>query len=113
MRSAGLRAAAVCGGDGKNEPLIERDTGFGQQWLQHSAQCAFGLADHPGAGLVARVRDEGDRRRNVVTLTRVGRSALARLDKRIDAAQEALLEPLSGVERQELRRLLHKILESR
>jgi MarR family transcriptional regulator, lower aerobic nicotinate degradation pathway regulator len=64
-------------------------------------------------GLVARVRDERDRRRNVVTLTRAGKTALARLDRRIDAAQEALLEPLSGTERRELSRLLQKILESR
>lgn len=64
-------------------------------------------------GLVARVRDERDRRRNVVTLTRPGQSALARLDRRINAAQDALLAPLSGAERQELNRLLQKVLESR
>jgi MarR family transcriptional regulator, lower aerobic nicotinate degradation pathway regulator len=71
------------------------------------------LAELERDGLVTRVRDEQDRRRNVVTLTRAGRSALARLDKRIDAAQDALLEPLSAGERRELGRLLQKILESR
>jgi MarR family transcriptional regulator, lower aerobic nicotinate degradation pathway regulator len=81
-------------------------------WIDRSDLHAL-LAELEGDGLVARVRDDRDRRRNVVTLTRAGRSALARLNKRIDAAQEALLKPLSGVERQELRRLLHKILESR
>jgi MarR family transcriptional regulator, lower aerobic nicotinate degradation pathway regulator len=65
-----------------------------------------------GDGLVARVRDDHDRRRNVVTLTRAGRSALARLDQRIDDAQDALLEPLSAGERRELRRLLQKVLDS-
>ena len=71
------------------------------------------LAELEAGGLVARVRDERDRRRNVVTLTRAGRGALARLGKRIDAAQDALLEPLSAGERRELNRLLQKILEAR
>jgi MarR family transcriptional regulator, lower aerobic nicotinate degradation pathway regulator len=71
------------------------------------------LAELESDGFVARVRDERDRRRNVVTLTPAGRGALARLDERIDAAQDALLEPLSTTERRELSRLLRKILESR
>ena len=61
-------------------------------------------------GIVARVRDERDRRRNVVMLTRAGQSVLARLDMRIDTAQDALLEPLSAGERRELSRLLRKLL---
>jgi MarR family transcriptional regulator, lower aerobic nicotinate degradation pathway regulator len=71
------------------------------------------LAELESGGLVARVRDERDRRRNVVTVTRAGRGALARLGKRIDAAQDALLEPLSTGERRELNRLLQKVLEAR
>jgi MarR family transcriptional regulator, lower aerobic nicotinate degradation pathway regulator len=63
-------------------------------------------------GLVARVRDEHDRRRNIVTLTRAGRGAQARLDRRIEAAQDALLAPLSAGERREFGRLLQKILGS-
>jgi MarR family transcriptional regulator, lower aerobic nicotinate degradation pathway regulator len=70
------------------------------------------LAELEPEGLVARTRDERDRRRNVVTLTRAGKTALARLDAYIDAAQDALLEPLSAVERRELLRLLRKLLES-
>jgi DNA-binding MarR family transcriptional regulator len=61
-------------------------------------------------GIVTRVRDELDRRRNVVMLTRAGQSVLARLDMRIDTAQDALLEPLSAGERRELSRLLQKLL---
>jgi DNA-binding MarR family transcriptional regulator len=71
------------------------------------------LAELERGGLVARARDQQDRRRNVVTLTRAGKSALAALDKRVDAAQEALLEPLSSGERRELLRLLQKLLQSR
>jgi MarR family transcriptional regulator, lower aerobic nicotinate degradation pathway regulator len=69
------------------------------------------LTELESDGLVARLRDERDRRRNVVTLTRLGRGALARLGKRIDAAQDALLAPLSTGERRELNRLLQKVLE--
>ena len=61
--------------------------------------------------LVKRVVDEQDRRRNVVALTPRGASALKRLDKRVDAAQDALLEPLSVTERRELRRLLERLLD--
>lgn len=61
-------------------------------------------------GIVTRVRDEQDRRCNVVMLTRAGQSVLARLDMRIDTAQDALLEPLSAGERRELSRLLQKLL---
>ena len=69
------------------------------------------LAELERDGLVARARDERDRRRNVVTLTRTGKTALARLDKQIDAAQDALLQPLSVSERRELHRLLQKLLQ--
>ena len=57
------------------------------------------------------MRDDTDRRRNVVALTRTGRSALSRLDKRVDAAQDALLAPLSAAERRELRRLLERVAQ--
>lgn len=62
-------------------------------------------------GLVARARDERDRRRNVVRLTPAGTAALERLDARVEAAQDALLEPLSDGERRELRRLLTRVVE--
>jgi MarR family transcriptional regulator, lower aerobic nicotinate degradation pathway regulator len=64
-------------------------------------------------GLVARVRDPDDRRRNVVTLTPAGKGVLRRLDKRIDAAQTALLEPLSAADRRELIRLLERVVSYR
>ncbi len=71
------------------------------------------LAEFEHDGLVERVRDQRDRRRNVVTLTQAGQTALARLDERIDAAQDALLEPLTAGERHELSRLLQKLLQDR
>lgn len=64
-------------------------------------------------GLVARVRDPEDRRRNLVTLTANGKALLRRLDKRVDAAQTALLKPLSATERRELIRLLERVVSRR
>jgi DNA-binding MarR family transcriptional regulator len=61
--------------------------------------------------LIRRTPDEHDRRRNLVELTTAGRIVLERLDGRVDAAQTALLEPLSVAERGELLRLLTRLDE--
>jgi DNA-binding MarR family transcriptional regulator len=47
-----------------------------------------------------------------VKLTHAGKSVLNRLDKRVESAQDALLEPLSRSERLELRRLLDRVLSA-
>lgn len=60
-------------------------------------------------GLIDRARDQQDRRRNIVELTARGVATLKRLDKRVDAAQHALLEPLSASDRREFRRLLEQL----
>jgi DNA-binding MarR family transcriptional regulator len=78
-------------------------------WIDRSDLHAL-LGELEQEGLVARVRDERDRRRNVVTLTSAGGAALGRLDQLIDAAQDSLLAPLTSGERSELRRLLEKVL---
>jgi DNA-binding MarR family transcriptional regulator len=78
-------------------------------WIDRSDLHAL-LGELERNGFVARVRDPGDRRRNVVTLTAAGRAALRRLDKRVDAAQATLLEPLSADERCELLRLLERVV---
>jgi DNA-binding MarR family transcriptional regulator len=49
-------------------------------------------------------------RRSVVTLTSAGTGALKRLDKRIEAAQAALLAPLSTSDRRELCRRLEQLV---
>jgi DNA-binding MarR family transcriptional regulator len=79
-------------------------------WIDRSDLHAL-LNELEHGGLVARVRDEQDRRRNVVMLTPAGKTALKRLDKRVDAAQSALLEPLSTSDRRELRRLLEQLVD--
>src|SRR4051794_599554 len=60
------------------------------------------LADLERAGLVTRARDAADRRRNVVAVTPAAAPALAQLDARVAAAQEALLAPLDAGERERL-----------
>ena len=79
-------------------------------WIDRSDLHAI-LNELERDGLVARIRDEGDRRRNLVQLTPAGVAALKRLDARVEAAQEALLEPLSARERRELRRLLKRLVD--
>ena len=79
-------------------------------WIDRSDLHAV-LAELERDGLVARVRDEHDRRRNVVRLTPAGVDALGRLDHQVRAAQEALLEPLSAADRRELRRLLTSLVD--
>jgi DNA-binding MarR family transcriptional regulator len=78
-------------------------------WIDRSDLHAL-LAELERDGLVGRARDPEDRRRNVVTLTPAGKALLRRLDKRIEAAQAALLEPLSAAERRELIGLLERLV---
>lgn len=81
-------------------------------WIDRSDLHAL-LTELERDGLVGRVRDPDDRRRNVVTLTADGKALLRRLDKRVDAAQAALLEPLSVAERREVIRLLERVVSHR
>jgi DNA-binding MarR family transcriptional regulator len=60
--------------------------------------------------LVERAPDPDDRRRNVITLTTAGRARLARLDAILDAAQDDLLAPLTGKEREELIAMLTRLI---
>jgi len=61
-------------------------------------------------GHVARAPDPDDKRRNVITITRKGRTQLGRLDELIGKAQDELLAPLSADERKELVRLLQLLM---
>jgi MarR family transcriptional regulator, lower aerobic nicotinate degradation pathway regulator len=81
-------------------------------WIDRSDLHAL-LGELERDGLVGRVRDAGDRRRNVVTLTPAGEAALARLDEQVESAQRALLEPLSPKERRAVIRLLERVVSHR
>jgi MarR family transcriptional regulator, lower aerobic nicotinate degradation pathway regulator len=78
-------------------------------WIDRSDLHAI-LAELEADGLIARMRDPDDRRRNVVTITPAGTVARKRLDKRIEQAQRALLEPLPPADRCELVRLLEQLV---
>lgn len=69
------------------------------------------LGELEQAGFVARVRDERDQRRILIEQTPAGARALKRLDKRVEAAQEALVAPLSAADRRELHQLLTRLVE--
>jgi DNA-binding MarR family transcriptional regulator len=79
-------------------------------WIDRSDLHAI-LNELERDGLITRAPDEDDRRRNVVGLTRSGAAALKRLDKQVDAAQRALLSPLSAADGRELRRLLAQLVD--
>jgi DNA-binding MarR family transcriptional regulator len=100
---------AVLAALAEHGPASQADLGRAL-WIDRSDLHAL-LAELDADGLVARVRDERDRRRNVVTLTRAGGVALKRLDKRVQGAQAKLLAPLSPADRTELQRLLAQLLE--
>jgi DNA-binding MarR family transcriptional regulator len=67
------------------------------------------VAELEGRALLARTRDDKDRRRNVVTITASGREALQRMEAAIEQAQTVLLEPLTAAEREQLTKLLAKL----
>ncbi len=85
-------------------PASQADVGR-RLWIDRSDLHAI-LNDLERLGLISRATDPDDRRRNVVVLTDRGTTVLKQLDRRVNAAQEALLEPLSEADRSELLRLL-------
>ena len=80
-------------------------------WIDRSDLHAV-LNELEDRGCVARIRDERDRRRNLVELTPAGAETLQDLDARVDAAQEALLAPLTADERGRLTALLTRLVEA-
>jgi len=59
--------------------------------------------------LVQRSVDSGDRRRNIVSITRAGGRQLRALDKVIAEIQEQVLAPLSPAERRQFVTLMHRL----
>jgi DNA-binding MarR family transcriptional regulator len=64
-----------------------------------------------GRGLADRAPDPADRRRNIITITPAGTAHLRRLEELLADVQNELLAPLSPAERQQLIRLLTRVLE--
>ena len=63
-------------------------------------------------GLIERIRDGADRRRNVLHLTRLGENELEALLPRVARVDEVLTQGLGDSEKAELRRLLSILLAS-
>ncbi|MGE3247274.1 MAG: MarR family winged helix-turn-helix transcriptional regulator [Beijerinckiaceae bacterium] len=61
-------------------------------------------------GFVSRVADPGDRRSNILNLTKAGAAALETARPQVEAVQEKLLAPLSESERAQYRAMCRKIL---
>jgi DNA-binding MarR family transcriptional regulator len=67
------------------------------------------LGDLEQAGLIQRIADPANRRRNIVTLTQAGKKQLKALDQVVSKAQERVMEPLSTSERAQLLKLLRRL----
>ncbi|MFE1770780.1 MarR family winged helix-turn-helix transcriptional regulator [Streptomyces sp. NPDC059008] len=61
--------------------------------------------------LVERAPDPDDRRRNIITISALGRRRLRRLDKVLDDLHDELLAPLSPAERDQFVQLLTRLLD--
>ena len=70
------------------------------------------LNDLVSGGLARREPDPADGRRNIVTITKRGASALERLDAVLDDVQDVVLAPLTLNERKTFVRLLAKLNET-
>lgn len=90
-------------------PASQADLGR-RLWIDRKDLHAV-VADLEQAGLISRVRDEADRRRNVVAATPAAADTLARLDGRVAAAQEEFLAPLDAAERAQLSALLARLID--
>ncbi|WP_405432710.1 MarR family winged helix-turn-helix transcriptional regulator [Micromonospora sp. NBC_00617] len=67
--------------------------------------------DLAGRGFVVRAPDPADRRRNIISRTDAGAHEARRMAETVDRVQQDLLAPLSAAERDQLTRLLTRLLE--
>jgi DNA-binding MarR family transcriptional regulator len=119
---AAMRFAQRLGEHGLNPPqagvlrILRAEPDLSQQQLserlgmQPSRVVSF-VDDLERDGLVRRVRDETDRRRNAVRLTAAGRKALETIGRSAAEHENELCAPLSSRERDQLKRLLRKIAD--
>jgi MarR family transcriptional regulator, lower aerobic nicotinate degradation pathway regulator len=111
LAEAGMRRHhyAVLAALAEHGPASQADLGR-RLWIDRKDLHAV-VADLEQADLISRVRDQADRRRNVVALNRAGERALERLDRRVATAQEEFLAPLDAAERRELLALLARLAD--
>jgi MarR family transcriptional regulator, lower aerobic nicotinate degradation pathway regulator len=85
--------------------------GLGRRSGIHLSDLVAAINELADRKLVERAPDPADRRRNIITITAAGRRQLRRLDKQVTQIQDELLAPLSPDERDQLTRLLTRILD--
>jgi MarR family transcriptional regulator, lower aerobic nicotinate degradation pathway regulator len=84
---------------------------LGRRSAMDRSDVVAALNDLAERGLVERSPDPSDRRRNIITITPAGTERLRLLDTVVADVEDQLLAPLSPAERQQLTRLLTRILD--
>jgi len=84
---------------------------LGRRTGMDRSDVAAAVSELAGRGLAGRIPDPADRRRNVISITPAGAAHLRRLEELLAEVQDELLNPLSPAEREQLIRLLGRILE--
>ena len=84
---------------------------LGRHTAMDRSDVAAAVNELAGRGLAVRAPDPADRRRNVISITPAGAAHLRRLEELLTGVQDELLTPLSPAERQQLVRLLSRIVE--
>ncbi|MFI6211864.1 MarR family winged helix-turn-helix transcriptional regulator [Nocardia brasiliensis] len=90
-------------------PHAQRD--LAERLAIHPSDIAKIVDELAAAGHVERNRDDTDRRRVTVRITRAGRSARTALTKQATAVGDDLLAPLTPRERAQLTTLLRKVFD--
>ena len=84
---------------------------LGRRTSMDRSDVVAALNDLADRGQVRRTPDPADHRRNVITITPAGAAHLQRLDGLLAGVQDKLLAPLSPGEREQLTRLLGRLLD--
>jgi DNA-binding MarR family transcriptional regulator len=83
---------------------------LGRRTSMDRSDVVAAINDLARLGQVERAPDPADHRRNVITLTPAGTAHLKRLDGLLTDVQDELLAPLSSGERDQLTRMLSRVL---
>ena len=84
---------------------------LGRHTEMDRSDVAAAVSELASQQLVRRVTDQTDRRRNIITITAIGRAHLRRLDALLADVQDELLAPLSPGERRSLAGTLTRLLD--
>jgi DNA-binding MarR family transcriptional regulator len=84
---------------------------LGRRTAMDRSDVAAAVSDLVGRGLAGRASDPADRRRNVISITPAGTAHYRRLEELLAEVQDELLAPLSPAQRQQLVRLLSRVVE--